>query len=1325
MERASKHDGAPRITVLSIGVGSFDDSADVEELGFVRARLDEVKEAFERLNAEVETFLDCYEGDIENLLRERLVGVSEPADVMVVHLIGHGRADRSHRLSFIARDNREVDVDRWIEKAQQEVERGGYLHRVVFLVDTCSAGTATGRQPFTELDVERGVWALGASVSDSPTEQGRFSSWLAAALHRLADRDFNLDEEAITFRRFVRELIRVIRNDPTARRMSLGFSVEQGDADWPFLPNPRTAALTAEQLRLQRRSLGNIPGESDLGPQTPAGQPIDDTRYFADRASGRGLVPTDTSVGFFSGRTAELTRYAEWIAGEGRLLTVTGAAGVGKSGLLGVIVCAAEPGLRRRFRELWESAGHDIPEVPGTIALHARQRSAQQLIDAVVALADLPWPTETDAEDGPTADADERDGSVWTAQLLRTALEREKKDRLIVLDAVDESTAPQGVLRLVADLLRPSDSDGETTLAPCRILLGGRREVVTALSAFEQPVGVASESIDLDESDPVQVEEDVRGYIQRLLAGSEPYATGACSEFVELLAKKGAQHIVRGQRPGALWGPFLLAGLYVHYLRTLKHPPQDEVGADAYAKTASADLPTLLEAILRARRHDFPSLRAVLAVLARSRGDGMPLTTLKRCVKALDADSVDDGHFRDTLEEASPFLRYGSDPQSGETLYRLFHQGLVDYLRAHPVSEDPLDPEQSLSLERRLLAEIISPFESDDHGRTDPWEAAEDEPYVLRHALGHVATAVSVSHAERLLTDAYFLVRFDLREDHRAIDLAQSEEAADYQRLLSASWAAHARLRTACDRASVFAFDADRLGLTELREQFARIARETALGPEATTHQLLWSRGGRVDTSSRFIESASNMVHNVAFSPDGSLLAAATHSGVQVVETETWRSVTPLFGDSPLYWVTDVAFSPDGLHIAFAQSSFTRNVQFWDVENRVLAGQSQRGRTGTVNALAYSPDSRLLAVGTEELGVSVWDVTDDPPSERERRGRVDGSEDVGSVRDVAFSPDGRFLAVAGTAGLTLWEPGSGQWSSMGESHTVSVAFSYDGRFLGVASDDGVAVFCMEKRAPVTWVDVSPNSGHKVAFASDGSLLAVSCFGSLCVADAGSGRVINRFAVSGPLPPAVAFHPTNPSLLVSGGSDGKLRLWKGFTEETETIELPRFDGQGVIASPDGRFIAVRDRQEQRVALLDPATGDELASRSLEGSVDQLAFSPDGQVLAAVSSGGSLHVLHTGSLPLPEVQTVRISGVVAVGAPLAFSPDSRYLGLVVLEDRDISALTVWESRTLRPAARIPLPGQPGSFGFAGPQRVFAVVDGAIGTYACTIGPEAPLV
>ncbi|MEW2613835.1 hypothetical protein AB0937_27320 [Streptomyces sp. NPDC047880] len=105
--------------------------------------MSELEEAFDRLGAKVGTALDPTEIEVEALLREQLVDRLPASGVVVVHLIGHGRIDRGHRLSVVARDNREVDVDRWIEKAQQEVERGGMRHRVVFLVGTCSAGSRT------------------------------------------------------------------------------------------------------------------------------------------------------------------------------------------------------------------------------------------------------------------------------------------------------------------------------------------------------------------------------------------------------------------------------------------------------------------------------------------------------------------------------------------------------------------------------------------------------------------------------------------------------------------------------------------------------------------------------------------------------------------------------------------------------------------------------------------------------------------------------------------------------------------------------------------------------------------------------------------------------------------------------------------------------------------------------------------------------------------------------------------------------------------------------------------------------------------------------
>ncbi|MGA5356359.1 hypothetical protein [Streptomyces purpurascens] len=1299
-------------------MGSFDESADVEELGFVASRMAEVARAFEQLEATIESSRDQSEGEIEALLRRWLIDERSAADVVVIHLIGHGRADRSGRLSFVARDNRDVDLDRWIEKAQQEVERDGNQRRVIFLVDTCSAGAATGRQPISEMGGERGVWSLGASVSSAPTEQGRFSRWIATALDRLRGGDFALEREAITFTAFVQELIRVAKRDSVGRRISLGFSVEQGDGDWPFLPNPKTAGLTAEQIRMQRRSLGYVPGEEDLrrdmGARVAAGEEIDDAIYFLDRASGRGLVSTSGRQGFFTGRTAELGRYVTWQSGDCPLLTVTGAAGAGKSGLLGLIVCSAHPELRGRFHELWAPVADELPEVPDVVAVHARQRSTQQLIEAIASLADLELPGHDEARKPPTDEPPE-----WTVPLLRKALEREGKSRLIVLDAVDESVDPQSVLHLVASLLSPAEGQGTISVSPCRILLGGRPEVVNALSSLDEMSGVRGEQIDLDGADRLEVEADVRRYIAHLLMASEPYAGEPASAYVELLAKHGAERIVRNLQPGGPWGPFLLAGLYVHYLVTLDYPPQDLANANAHARCASADLPDLLEAVLTARSHQYPALRAVLAILARSKGAGMPRVTLRRCLKALEARDVSNQEFDETLREASPFLRTGIDGE-GKTLYRIFQQGLADYLSVHPLSADPVVEAQDTNLEQKILAEILRPFlESHTDESPDRWYSAE--PYVLHHVLGHVMTARSVDHAETLLTDPYFLIRFDPREDHRAIDLCQSPESAEYLRLLSASWLAHGRLSNAADRAGVFAYDADRLGSDEHRKQFLHVAEEVSFQPEETGHSFLWAAGGSWDSSVRFVDSGSiRITGNVAFSPDGQLLAAATLLGVQVLETETWRHVTPPFGRSVGHWATHVAFSPDGRLLAFAGNAGARNIQLWDVHSRVLHGKPWDCRTGTVSALAFSPDGRWLAVASEELEVSVWDITGDHPVETARL------TDTEQAEDVKFSATGTMLAVCGDNGASLWETRTWKESPLSSVTTRAAAFAPDGETLALLHRDSVTLWAFDACQEVGRVKLTKELGVSLAFSPDSTLLAVCRWNSLYVIDTASQLVLSNLIEDGPHINGAEFHPLNSPLLVSGDTDGRLRIWNLLTEKADSVQLTRFDSHSATASPDGQIIAACESGSGHLTLRCARSRETRSTMPLLVGTEELSlhFSPNAGTLVAMGGRDDvLHVIHVGTLPDPGTAVplggtpTRVGHFAGSRVLFSFAPDSSLFALVVEESSSSGtyAIKVWDSQSLRLVARIPLAGKADGFRFSGSDKVFVGINGALAVYA----------
>ena len=134
-----------------------------------------------------------------------------------------------------------------------------------------------------------------------------------------------------------------------------------------------------------------------------------------------------------------------------------------------------------------------------------------------------------------------------------------------------------------------------------------------------------------------------------------------------------------------------------------------------------------------------------------------------------------------------------------------------------------------------------------------------------------------------------------------------------------------------------------------------------------------------------------------------------------------------------------MAFAEDG-------SGFLR-AQVWDVATRSRIAEVSGGDEGDAQAVALSPDGRIVAVGGYGRAVRLWDV---------RTGKLLHALDAGGAGSLEFSRDGRTLAVS-NARASLWDVQTGVQigpTLAAGSRTATMDLSPDGRRLLITSSDG-------------------------------------------------------------------------------------------------------------------------------------------------------------------------------------------------------------------------------------------------------------------------------
>jgi len=271
------------------------------------------------------------------------------------------------------------------------------------------------------------------------------------------------------------------------------------------------------------------------------------------------------------------------------------------------------------------------------------------------------------------------------------------------------------------------------------------------------------------------------------------------------------------------------------------------------------------------------------------------------------------------------------------------------------------------------------------------------------------------------------------------------------------------------------------------------------------------------------------------------------------------------------------------------------------------------GHNGAVTSVSYSSDGRLLASGSDDGSVRIWDA---------RTGEETRSpllSDMGSVLTVDFAQNSEWVASGAKSGVVcVWNvmPGqAGHQMLKGHSGPVNcVKFSPDGFRLASALDD---------KTLRLW---NPKTGEQLAILS------------------GHTEAVKGVAIS-----------SDEEIIASVYSDGDIRLWHGTTGQDAREPLTRAGYGSVDFSPDGEIIA--GTFGDCVALWQRTTGQKIASLYQVNQRYCVRFSPDGQSL--VAARGHAVRLWTLQPDSQHASWVDLRGHAGVVNWATFSPDGLYI------------------------------------------------------------------
>ncbi|PLN81768.1 WD40 repeat-like protein [Aspergillus taichungensis] len=419
----------------------------------------------------------------------------------------------------------------------------------------------------------------------------------------------------------------------------------------------------------------------------------------------------------------------------------------------------------------------------------------------------------------------------------------------------------------------------------------------------------------------------------------------------------------------------------------------------------------------------------------------------------------------------------------------------------------------------------------------------------------------------------------------------------------------------------------------------------------------LWDANTRVMRQT--FKNHTGAMRAVSISPDGQLLVSSSHVGA----TKIWDISTGAIKDTlkgHFGGVLTVAFSPDGRLIAFGGSTLylwntlTSTLKHTIITRECFKRNSDFFLENSVVVVAFSPNSQVLASGSYDGRLGLWDVTTGALLQV-----LEGHRSL--ILAVRFSQDGQMLASSSyDRTVKLWDTTAGSLERNIQQTSPAAAAA---AAAAATTTPAPQLHAAEYTTTLT--------GHSdtiltSAFSPSGQVLAsgsVDCMVNLWSVT--TGALLRNLRGHHDWVFRIVFSPDS-QLLASGSGDGIIKLWRVSTGGLrQTLQGHSGGTTTMMFSPDNRLL-ISGSLDRSVRVWDADSGALMQSVAVQSLITKMAFSPHGACLETDRGNLDIQFEYESNHPVRalanskrvslEAEWVVLDGVRLLWLPSEYRPDS---------------------------------------------------------------------